>query len=224
MRHKNIILSISFHMISLVLGITFILAIANTKNTRVSYDYIDEEVLNVSSFITDSESNNNEKLSEFLKTLYEERNNSIKTGNVEKLYGYYDITTNFGANSLKNEFKRISYLREWSLAKKSNFKEITSKIVLKSLKEKKGILTISLQENFSFTFSYNKEPENEHEFEHSMVHTLQVKELEKGNFIILNDYYEDFLNGVLDNYNFDLTEKNLVPNQKVKKNLNFLIE
>lgn len=222
MKNKNVLFEFSFHIVSLVLGIIFILSIANTKNSNISYDYLNEEVSNVSSFITDSKTFKNEDLEDFIEDLYEERNNSIETGNVEKLYSYYDITTKFGANSLDREFKRIAYFRDWSLEKKATLTDIDSDIVIDSITTKDDIIHVNLKEKFSFKFHYNKTPKKTHEFSHVMIHNLQIKELDNGSFIVLSEYYDDFLNDSLDKYRFDLTEKNLVP--ITKESLNLLIK
>ena len=94
MKTKNILLGFIFHIVSLVLGITFIFLITNTKNSNLSSkDYSTEETSNVSSFISNSKDFKQEdfdELEDFFEDLFEERNDAIKDGNIEKLYKYYN--------------------------------------------------------------------------------------------------------------------------------------
>ena len=218
MKTKNILLGFIFHIVSLVLGITFIFLITNTKNSNLSSkDYSTEETSNVSSFISNSKDFKQEdfdQLEDFFEDLFEERNDAIKDGNIEKLYKYYDISKRDSASSLEREFKRIAYFRDWTIAKNALLDDVESEVTITSIKEKDGILNIILSEKFSFEFASNQTPKKKHEFTHTLLHTIKVKPLGNGHFIVLSDSYDDFLNSELDSYKFDLTEKILVPNTK----------
>lgn len=222
MKTKNILLGFIFHIVSLVLGVIFIFSITNTKDSDLSSKhYSTEETLNVSSSLENSVDFKKEafdELEDFFEDLFEERNDSIKNGNVEKLYKYYDVSEKDSASSLEREFKRIAYFRDWSIAKNTLLDDIESEVTVTSVKEKDGILNITLTEEFSFEFALNQTPKKKHDFTRNLVHTFKVKPLDNNNFIILSDYYDDFLNSELDTYKFDLTEKTLIPNANPKGN------
>lgn len=228
MKIKNILIGFSLHIISLVLGIIFIFSISNTKSSKISSEiYLEEETLNVSSFVTDSKDvkqKDYEYIEDFFEDLYDERNSSIETGNVEKLYKYYDISEKTAFNSLEQEFKRIAYFRDWAIQKDAHLSDVDSDITITSVKEKDGVMNITFNEEFSFDFSYNKAPKNKNEFSHNIVHTAKIKDLGNNQFIVLSDYYDDFLKNELDKYKFNLTEKNLIPTEKSSSKLNLRID
>ena len=67
---------------------------------------------------------------------------------------------------------------------------------------------LTLNEKYIFTYFNNNNPNKVKTFSVDLIHTLELKD--SGNsFIISKDYYEDYFKNGLDQYEFNLTEKNI---------------
>lgn len=215
---KRLIPLLSGFLIYIFLLSNFIYFISTTKNTDFvpsslftkSYEtyYSNETTSNVGTFITDSNENIEETIIDFFQDVFTIRNESFLNGNVEKLYKFYDTNQTFSAYSLKHEFKRIAYLRNWSNERNVTFKSIQSTPNIKDLKVNNGTYNLTLGEEYKFTYSYNSDPEKVNTFGIELIHTIELKD-NGDTFIITKDYYEDYFKNGLDNYDFNLTEKNI---------------
>lgn len=225
-QNKTLIIKLSSLLFTIFLIGNFIYFISNTSKSSFvpsvffSEGYEKEPIAHVGTFITDSDENLESSIISFLNTLYATRNNSFITGNVEGLYKFYDTSQNFSGYSLKHEFKRIAYLRDWASERNISLINIESTPKIKSLEIKDNTYNLTLIEEYKFDYLYNNATEKNNTFGVSLIHNLELKTF--GNtFIVAKDYYQDCFESGLKNYNFNLTEK-VIPITKSKTyNLNF---
>ncbi|MBE6054850.1 MAG: hypothetical protein E7212_13290 [Clostridium sartagoforme] len=211
----------------------FIYFISSTKNTQFvsptfftkAYDtvYSNDITSKVGTFITDSNINTEDSILTFIGEVFDIRNAAFLNGNVEKLYEFYDIDQTFSAYSLKHEFKRIAYLRDWANERSLTFKNIKSTATIKDLKIKDGIYNLTLSEEFKFDYFYNNSPNIVNTFGINLIHTLELKDFDNS-FIIFKDYYEDYFKSGLEEYDFNLTEKNIPIKSNKSRTFNFAID
>ncbi len=204
--NKKLLKLLSGFFLYVFLITNFIYFISNTKKFTENHD--NPTTTNVGTFITDSNKNIETSIINFMQNIFDIRNTAFLNGNVEKLYKYYDTSENFGEYSLTHEFKRIAFLRNLVREKKLTFKNIESTPSIKELKVKNGLYNLTLNESYTFTYFNNDTPDKIKTFNVDLIHTLELKD--SGNsFIISKDYYEDYFKNGLDEYKFDLTEKNI---------------
>lgn len=232
--HKNkvLLIKLSYFLFPIFLMCNFIYFISNTSNSSFvpsvffTERYEEEPIANVGTFITDSNTNNENlqvSIISFLNNLYTTRNNSFTSGNVEELYKFYDTSQSFSSYSLKHEFKRIAYLRDWANERNISLKNIESTPKIRSLKMKDNTYNLTLNEEYKFDYSYNNISDKINGFGVSLIHNLELKAF-GDSFIVTKDYYQDCFESGLKNYNFNLTEK-FIPLTKFKTyNLNFSID
>lgn len=229
---KRLLPLLSGFLVYIFLLSNFIYFISTTKNTDFvpssfftkSYEtyYSDETTSNVGTFITDNNENIEESIINFMQDLFTIRNDAFLTGNVEKLYKFYNTNQTFSSYSLKHEFKRIAYLRDWANERNVTFKSIQSTPTIKDLKVNNGTYNLTLGEEYKFNYSYNIDPEKLNTFGIELIHTLELK-VNGDTFIITKDYYEDYFKNGLNDYDFDLTEKNIPLSKGNIRTFNFNI-
>lgn len=212
--NKKLLNQLSGFFVYIFLIANFIYFISNTKKYKLSpieittNNYKNDMSSNVGTFVSDSKENIESSIINFMKNIFDIRNSAFLNGNVEKLYKFYDTSENFGEYSLKHEFKRIAFLRNLSREKKLTFKSIESTPTIKDIKIKNGLYNLTLNEKYIFTYFNNNNPNKVKTFSIDLIHTLELKD--SGNsFIISKDYYEDYFKNGLDQYEFNLTEKNI---------------
>lgn len=212
--NKKLLKQLSGFFVYIFLIANFIYFISNTKKYKLSpieittNNYKDDMTSNVGTFVSDSKENIESSIINFMQNIFDIRNSAFLNGNVEKLYKFYDTSENFGEYSLKHEFKRIAFLRNLSREKKLTFKSIESTPTIKDIKIKNGLYNLTLNEKYIFTYFNNNNPNKVKTFSVDLIHTLELKD--SGNsFIISKDYYEDYFKNGLDQYEFNLTEKNI---------------
>lgn len=212
--NKKLLKQLSGFFVYIFLIANFIYFISNTKKYKLSpieittNNYKDDITSNVGTFVSDSKENIESSIINFMQNIFDIRNSAFLNGNVEKLYKFYDTSENFGEYSLKHEFKRIAFLRNLSREKKLTFKSIESTPTIKDIKIKNGLYNLTLNEKYFFTYFNNNNPNKVKTFSVDLIHTLELKD--SGNsFIISKDYYEDYFKNGLDQYEFNLTEKNI---------------
>lgn len=225
---KKIFKASSYLLLSIFFITNFVFFISKTSNSSFvpsvffSEVYEGEPIAHAGTFITDSDENLEASIISFLNDLYSTRNASFTTGNVEELYKFYDTSQTFSSYSLKHEFKRIAFLRDWASERNVSFKNIESTPKITSIKENDNTYDLTLSEEYKFDYIYNDAPEKVNSFGVSLIHTLELK-MFGNSFIVTKDYYQDCFEGGLDKYDFDLTEKN-IPLTKFKTyNLNFKV-
>ena len=212
--NKKLLKQLSGFFVYIFLIANFIYFISNTKKYKLSpfeittNNYEDDIASNVGTFVSDSNENIESSIINFMQNIFDIRNSAFLNGNVEKLYKFYDTSENFGEYSLKHEFKRIAFLRNLAREKKLTFKSIESTPTIKDIKIKNGLYNLTLNEKYIFTYFNNNNPNKVKIFSVDLIHTLELKD--SGNsFIISKDYYEDYFKNGLDEYEFNLTEKNI---------------
>ena len=212
--NKKLLKQLSGFFVYIFLIANFIYFISNTKKYKLSpieittNNYKDDMTSNVGTFVSDSKENIESSIINFMQNIFDIRNSAFLNGNVEKLYKFYDTSENFGEYSLKHEFKRIAFLRNLSREKKLTFKSIESTPTIKDIKIKNGLYNLTLNEKYIFTYFNNNNPNKVKTFSVDLIHTLELED--SGNsFIISKDYYEDYFKNGLDQYEFNLTEKNI---------------
>lgn len=212
--NKKLLKQLSGFFVYIFLIANFIYFISNTKKYKLSpfeittNNYEDDIASNVGTFVSYSKENIESSIINFMQNIFDIRNSAFINGNVEKLYKFYDTSENFGEYSLKHEFKRIAFLRNLAREKKLTFKSIESTPTIKDIKIKNGLYNLTLNEKYIFTYFNNNNPNKVKIFSVDLIHTLELKD--SGNsFIISKDYYEDYFKNGLDEYEFNLTEKNI---------------
>lgn len=215
---KRLLQLLSYFFINIFLVTNFIYFISTTKNIDVHssfftkpYEtyYSNDITANVGSFITDTNNDVQKSIINFMQDVFTIRNEAFLNGNVEKLYKFYDTEETFSSYSLKHEFKRIAYLRNWANEKNLTFKNIKSTPTIKDLKFKDGFYNLTLSEEYKFDYAYDSSPDVLNTFQMKVIHTLELKDI-GSSFIISKDYYEDYFKSGLDKYDFNLTEKNIL--------------
>ncbi len=216
--NRKLLKLLSGFFIYIFLTTNFIYFISTTKNTKSSdsefitqnykNDSSNDLSSNVGTFITDSNKNIENSIINFMQNIFNIRNAAFLNGNVEKLYKFYNTNENFGEYSLKHEFKRIAFLRNLAKERHLTFKNIESTPTIKDINIKNGLYNLTLNEKYIFTYFINDNPNKVNTFTVDLIHTLELKD--SGNsFIISKDYYEDYFKNGLDEYEFNLTEKNI---------------
>lgn len=212
---------------------TFIYFLSTTKNsnfvpsdffeTFYENKYSNNATANVGTFITDSNDTIEKTIIDFISNVFSLRNKSFLNGNVEELYKFYDLNETFSCYSLKHEFKRIAYLRDWANEKNITFKNIESNPIIKEIKINDGLYNLILLEEYKVDYFYNDNPENINTFAIQLIHNLELRNNDTS-FVITKDYYEDYFKSGLNKYDFNLTEKNIPTTKNKTKVFNFNID
>ena len=157
-----------------------------------------------------------EALTKFISSAFNERNNSFLNGNVSRLYNYYGTSEANGKYSLEYEFKRIAYLRDWSIERSIIFTSISSSVIINKI-------IVNLDEYYNFNYLHNKQvTSNKFSFTIPHIMTIYSYNNEDGeeNFIIDKDYYSDIFNDDLNDYDFTLTETSLPYTKRINPDYN----
>lgn len=183
---------------------------------------------NTNNIIPDDIDPDEENLNKFITSAFNTRNNGFLNGNVSKLYDYYNTSEANGKYSLDYEFKRISYLRDWSLERAIIFTSINSLIIINSINRNDNRIIVDLDEHYTFTYIHNKQV-SINKFTLTIPHILTIFTFNDGSeesFYIDKDYYSDIFNDELNDYIFSLSEislpytKRLNPNYEVSGSYN----
>ena len=164
-----------------------------------------------------------EALTKFISSAFNERNNSFLNGNVSRLYNYYGTSEANGKYSLEYEFKRIAYLRDWSIERSIIFTSISSSVIINKINRNDNKIIVNLDEYYNFNYLHNKQvTSNKFSFTISHIMTIYSYNNEDGeeNFIIDKDYYSDIFNDDLNDYDFTLTETSLPYTKRINPDYN----
>ena len=212
----NIILTIIYNILVIALFIFFFNSINTTKEPLILEDSV--VVMN-----TLSDTTYEDLIYNFVNRAFSNRNKGFLNGSVDNLYSYYNTNSLNGRYSLDYEFKRISYLLDWSIHRGLFFTNIKSNIQITSVQKKKDKSIVKLDEHLTFTYMYG-DNKTSNSFHLTIPHILTLSE---ENYILSidKDYYVDFLNDGLNDYSFNLTESKISytssinPNFSVNRNL-----
>ena len=164
---------------------------------------------------------NEEALTKFISSAFNERNNSFLNGNVSRLYNYYGTSEANGKYSLEYEFKRIAYLRDWSIERSIIFTSISSSVIINKINRNDNKIIVNLDEYYNFNYLHNKQvTSNKFSFTIPHIMTIYSYNNEDGeeNFIIDKDYY--IFNDDLNDYDFTLTETSLPYTKRINPDYN----
>lgn len=164
-----------------------------------------------------------EALTKFISSAFNERNNSFLNGNVSRLYNYYGTSEANGKYSLEYEFKRIAYLRDWSIERSIIFTSISSSVIINKINRNDNKIIVNLDEYYNFNYLHNKQvTSNKLSFTIPHIMTIYSYNNEDGeeNFIIDKDYYSDIFNDDLNDYDFTLTETSLPYTKRINPDYN----
>lgn len=164
-----------------------------------------------------------EALTKFISSAFNERNNSLLNGNVSRLYNYYGTSEANGKYSLEYEFKRIAYLRDWSIERSIIFTSISSSVIINKINRNDNKIIVNLDEYYNFNYLHNKQvTSNKFSFTIPHIMTIYSYNNEDGeeNFIIDKDYYSDIFNDDLNDYDFTLTETSLPYTKRINPDYN----
>ena len=189
-------------------------------------NYLDDSntTFNVGNFLgNDTLSNSDEEsIKNFLNQTYFIRNKAFLNGNIENLQSFFDKDKTFSNYSLNYELKRIYYLRNFAKEKGITFKNISSSINIRDLKFKDNMYTLVLDEECKFDYFYDSNKSKVNSFGVKLNHYIEL-ESNSSSFIILKDYYKDFITNIPE-VNISLDDKSiLVSSNKSKSNLDFNI-
>ena len=162
-------------------------------------------------------------LTKFISSAFNERNNSFLNGNVSRLYNYYGTSEANGKYSLEYEFKRIAYLRDWSIERSIIFTSISSSVIINKINRNDNKIIVNLDEYYNFNYLHNKQvTSNKFSFTIPHIMTIYSYNNEDGeeNFIIDKDYYSDIFNDDLNDYDFTLTETSLPYTKRINPDYN----
>lgn len=161
-----------------------------------------------------------EKLTNFINSAFNSRNNAFLNGNVSKIYNYYSSSESNGSYLLDYEFKRISYLRDWSIERSIIFTSIKSSVIITKITKKDNKLIVDLDEHYSFNYIYNKQVAiNKFSLTIPHILTIYINDSDPQNYFYIDkDYYCDIFNDDLDNYTFTLTELTLPYTKRINPN------
>lgn len=176
---------------------------------------------NTSNNISNEKSNSlEEKLTNFINSAFNSRNNAFLNGNVSKIYNYYSSSESNGSYLLDYEFKRISYLRDWSIERSIIFTSIKSSVIITKITKKDNKLIVDLDEHYSFNYIYNKQVAiNKFSLTIPHILTIYINDSDPQNYFYIDkDYYCDVFNDDLDNYTFTLTELTLPYTKRINQN------
>ena len=164
-----------------------------------------------------------EALTKFISSAFNERNNSFLNGNVSRLYNYYGTSEANGKYSLEYEFKRIAYLRDWSIERSIIFTSISSSVIINKINRNDNKIIVNLDEYYNFNYLHNKQVTS-NKFSVTIPHIMTIysynNEDGEENFIIDKDYYSDIFNDDLNDYDFTLTETSLPYTKRINPDYN----
>ena len=164
-----------------------------------------------------------EALTKFISSAFNERNNSFLNGNVSRLYNYYGTSEANGKYSLEYEFKRIAYLRDWSIERSIIFTSISSSVIINKINRNDNKIIVNLDEYYNFNYLHNKQVTS-NKFSFTIPHLMTIysynNEDGEENFIIDKDYYSDIFNDDLNDYDFTLTETSLPYTKRINPDYN----
>lgn len=161
-----------------------------------------------------------EKLTNFINSAFNSRNNAFLNGDVSNIYKYYNTCESNGSYLLDYEFRRISYLRDWAIERSILFTSIKSSVIITRITEKDNKLIVDLDEHYSFNYIHNKQVAI-NKFTLTIPHILTIytnNNYSENYFYIDKDYYCDIFNDDLDKYMFNLTETSLPYTQRINSN------
>lgn len=219
---KNILISIFYKTILFSLFLLYLYTITPNNNslyperdTNSLLSLDDESVLDVGTFNTNNYLSTAD-METFLLEAFSTRNQCFLDGYVKNLSNFYNIKSNNGKYSLKYEFKRIAYLRDWAIERGIIFTNIGSSITIKDIKLNGNKLTIKALEDCNFTYIYTNSP-LDNNFNISLIHTLTINTV-NDKLIIDKDYFLDFFGNELNHYSFSLEENTIPYSKSVNKN------
>ncbi len=208
------VFSVIFYNI-LVISI-FIFFFNSLNKPTTSYD--DQPIIGVMYSL--SNTSYEDIISTFVDDVFYTRNKAMLNGSVEDLYSFYNTNNINGRYSLEYEFKRISYLLDWSIYRRIIFTNIKSTVQINDIQRKDGKSIIKLEEHCTFNYIYNND-KSQNSFHLTIPHILTLAENNQ-TLSIDKDYYADFLNDGLNDYSYKLTENKITYTKKL--NLNFNID
>lgn len=232
---KNIMFNIVYYILTISLFAYFFYCIGKVSpNNYVSQSNLLNNInlsTSVGNFDTSNISEDNidpyeDKLNTFITSAFNIRNYGFLSGEVSNLYDYYGTSSANGQYSLGYEFRRISYLRDWSLERAIIFTSINSIVIINKITRNDNKIIVDLDEHYTFKYIHNKQFAI-NKFTLTIPHILTLYTTDdnsKNSFYIDKDYYSDIFNDNLENYIFTLSEtilpytKRLNPNYEISNN------
>lgn len=232
---KNIMFNIVYCILIISLFAYFFYCIGKVpKSNYVSKSYLLNNI-NISTSVGNFDNNDITKnsitpyeneLNTFITSAFNTRNDGFLSGKVSKLYNYYNTSSSNSEYSLGYEFRRISYLRDWSLERAIIFTSINSLVIINKVIKNNNKIIVDLDEHYTFNYIHNKQFAV-NKFTLTIPHILTLYSTDDNSnnyFYIDKDYYSDTFNDDLDDYIFTLSEtllsytKRLNPDHEVSNN------
>ena len=196
----------------IVIFLLFALNLSKTENIHSTST--DEGSVDVGLFNSNS-IYNEESIKSYVNDLFSTRNSSFLDGNIEALYDFYTTNNSNSKHCLTNEFKRISYLRDWAIERGVIFTSISSYINLINIKDNGDSITLKVDEYSTFKYIYcdNNTPNT---FKVNLLHILSLNKVD-GSFKVEKDYYLDFLGNSSSDYPYKIKDNTLCYSKSTNK-------
>ncbi|MGL4773632.1 MAG: amidase domain-containing protein [Clostridium sp.] len=172
-----------------------------------------------------------EQFTPLLINLFKERNQSVMSGDGEKLKEFYDFKINVSKWAYESEWKKTEYLRNWGEKQAIEFTNIDSIIHIRKIKERSGgIYGIMCDVATTFSYTYVDSPETINNFRLGTNHYLNIRR-DGDKFTITKEWYTDPFADSLDlnklksdemrEYFLSKKAPDLNPNKRLQSALNY---
>ncbi|HLR20765.1 MAG TPA: amidase domain-containing protein [Tissierellaceae bacterium] len=180
----------------------------------ISYFLQGEEVITTSINIEDPDEEELEKIAQWV---FDNRNKA-NLGKIEILEGMYDKGSTNGLWAYEREIWKREYLDLWAEKQSVEFKNIDSKVFLRSVNQIENGYQVGLAVTTEYIYDYKNEDVDENSFRIGTYHSLDIVE-NKGKWLISGEWYQDPFISSSDVVNIARDNINKIIPSKEKKDL-----
>ncbi|TYQ14702.1 UNVERIFIED_CONTAM: putative amidase-like protein [Acetivibrio alkalicellulosi] len=134
-------------------------------------------------FISDAHQN-------LVENIFYIRNNAFLEGNLEKIEPLYNKDTKLGTWAYEHQAIKMKYLHNWADKQGVNFTDISTKIVIRHIKDAQSGYQYNFICSTEYKYSYINDPETENFFRIGTYHSLKL-EKKDGKWLISKEWYTD---------------------------------
>lgn len=144
-----------------------------------------------------------EVLREEFERIYNVRSNCLVTGDTATLKELFDTSQKYGIYSLDHEVKRVKYLKDWSIQRGIQFKNVESFVRIKKVLSQGTVIKVLLEESYRFDYVYEDDPDKTlNSFGVGIKHTAKITK-KQDKWLIYQDWYTDCFEDALQSYTAD---------------------
>lgn len=137
-----------------------------------------------------------EELSEVIQDIFEIRNKALLTKDLETIKALYDTQKKYGRWAYEHEVKKMKYLHKWSDKQGVKFTDITSKLVIRYIKEKNNGFSVNFIASTEYRYVYENEAEKVNIFRIGTYHSIDLSKKEEdmdeeAKWLISREWYTD---------------------------------